>query len=119
MLRELLLAGQLSKLFQFLSCCPSCILCYIPICCIIYICILYIRSGVFVFVFSMSLSLISLSCLSLLFFLTARLSAGWLLPVRREFLLGTVLNWGFRLLVFHCVMYLQTIVLRKRRYINI
>ena len=45
---------------------PSSFLCYIPICCIIYICILYIRSGVLVFVFSLSLSLLSLSYLSLL-----------------------------------------------------
>ena len=47
---------HLSEMLQFL--------CYIPIGCIIYICILHIRSSGFVVVFSLSLSLLSLSCLS-------------------------------------------------------
>ena len=74
---------HLSRMLKFLSCC-----CLSSHCCLIYICILYIRSGVFVFVFSLSPPLVTLSVLSLSPSRPwpGRLSAGWFLLVSRVLL---------------------------------
>ena len=95
------------------------IICYIPSCCIIYICILYIRSGVSVFVFSLSLSLSlslhSLCPVSLSFSSFTRPTLSRKVPPCKPgpaqgfFLLKTVLTRGFRLWVSDSVKHLKTI----------
>ena len=91
-------------------------------CGMIYTCIFYIWSDVVVYMFALSLSLLSLSCLSLLPVLYpansqqegSSLQVGScsrFLPANREFFLATVLAWGFQLWVSDSVKHLKTIFL--------
>ena len=94
-------SGPVSVASACLSCCcPSCFFMLYSHCCIMYTCILYIRSGVFVFVFCLSLSLFFLSCPSLLLFLYPAesqqdgSSCSRFLPVKRKSFRATVLSRG-------------------------